>query len=61
MDKEIWKSTGEWPYSLSNILVGVRVIFLPNSPLILSLHKHKGVGTFFNQKNEDPKKEKLLK
>ena len=51
MDKTIWKSTGKWPYFLSNVLVGVRVvIFLPNCPLVLFLLKHKSVGTFLNQK-----------
>ena len=48
MDKTIWKLTGEWPYFLGNVLVGVRVVFLPNCPLVLSLHKHKGVGVFLN-------------
>ena len=59
MDKEICK-LGEWPYFLGNILVGVRVIFLPDCPLILSILKHKGIGTFLNKKKkiEDPKLEK---
>ena len=46
MDKSIWKSTGEWPYFLGNVLVEVRVVFLPNCPLILSLLKHGDVGAF---------------
>ena len=46
MDKSIWKSTGEWPYFLDNVLVEVRVIFLPDCPLILSLLKHRDVGAF---------------
>ena len=57
MDKVIWKLIGEWPYFLGNILVGVRVIFLPDSLLVLSLFKHRGVETFLNKKkkNEDSK------
>ena len=49
MNKEIWKSIGEWPYFLGNILVGVRVVFLPDYPLVLSLLKHRGVRAFLNQ------------
>ena len=48
MDKAIWKLIGNLSYFLSNILVGVRVAFLPDCPLILSLHKHRGVGVFLN-------------
>ena len=48
MDKAIWKLTGEWSYFLGNVLVGVRVVFLPDYPLILSLLKYNGVGAFFN-------------
>ena len=33
-------------YFLGNILVGIRVIFLPDCPLILSLLKYRGVGNF---------------
>ena len=33
----IWKSTGEWPYFLDNVLVRVRVIFLLDYSLVLSL------------------------
>ena len=47
MDKTIWKFTGE-SYFLGNVLVGIRVAFLPNCPLVLSLLKHKGVGAFLN-------------
>ena len=61
MDKVIWKLIGKRPYFLGNILVGVKVIFLPNCPLVLSLHKHRGVGVFFNQKNKESKQKKLLK
>ena len=55
MDKAIWKSTGEWPYFSGIVLVGVRVVFLLNYPLVLSLLKHKDIGVFLNEKNEDPK------
>ena len=48
MDKTIWKSTGEWPYVLGNILVRVRVLFLLNCHLVLSLLKHRSFGTFLN-------------
>ena len=30
--------------------MGVRVVFLLNCPLVLSLHKHKGVRIFLNKK-----------
>ena len=50
MDKEIWKSIGKWPYFLGNILVGVRVVFLPDCSLILSLFKHMDIGIFLNKK-----------
>ena len=61
MDKEIWKLIGKWPYFLGNVLVRVKVVFLLDYPLVLSLLKHKDVGAFLNQKNEDPKQEKPLK
>ena len=56
MDKVIWKLirelkkklTREWSYFLGNILVGVRIVFLPDCPLVLSLLKYKGVGAFLN-------------
>ena len=48
MDKTIWKLTREWSYFLGNVLVGVRVVFLLNCSLILSLHKHRGIGVFLN-------------
>ena len=51
MDKVIWKSTEEGPYFLGNVLVRVRVVFLPNCFLILSLHKHRSVEAFLNKKN----------
>ena len=40
------KLTGEWPYFLGNILVEVKVVFLLDCPLVLSLLKHRDVGTF---------------
>ena len=61
MDKAIRKSTGEWPYFLGNVLVGVRVVFLPDCPLVLSLLKHRSIGAFLNQKNEELKQEKPLR
>ena len=48
MDKTIWKLTGNLSYYLGNILVGVRVSFLPDCPLILFLLKYGGVGAFLN-------------
>ena len=33
----------------------VRVVFLPDCPLILSPHKHRSVWVFLNQKNEEYK------
>ena len=54
MDKVIWKLTGEWFYFLSNVLVEVRVAFLPYYPLVLSLLKYKGRG-IFKLKNEKSK------
>ena len=52
MDKVIWKSIGEWPYFLDNILVGVRVIFLSDHYLVLSLLNHRGVWAFLNKKKK---------
>ena len=46
MDKSIWKSTEDWPYFLGNVLIEVKVVFLPDCPLILSLLKHRDVGAF---------------
>ena len=54
MDKEIWKSAGEWPYFLGKVLVGVGIVFLPDCPLVLSLLKHRDVGAFFTQKMRNP-------
>ena len=61
MDKSIWKLTGNLSYFLGNVLVEVRVVFLPDCPLILSLLKHRGVGAFSNYENEESKQEKPLK
>ena len=43
--------------------MGVRVVFLSDCPLVLSLLKlkHRGVDAFLNKKNEDPKYVKYLK
>ena len=30
--------------------MGVRVVFLPDYPLVLSLLKYKGIGAFLNKK-----------
>ena len=38
----------------------VRVVFLPNCPLIFSLHNHRSVGVFLNQKNEKFKQKSPL-
>ena len=46
MDKVILKLKGEGPYFLGNVLVGVRVVFFLDCPLILSLLKHRDVGAF---------------
>ena len=48
MDKVIWKSTREWSYFLGNVLVGVKVAFLPKYLLILYLLKYRGVEVFLN-------------
>ena len=41
--------------------MGVRVIFLPDCVLVLSLLKRRGVEAFLNQKNKGPKQGKPLK
>ena len=46
--------------SLGKDLVGVRVAFLPNYPLVLSLLKHRGVGAFLNLKIRNPNRESPL-
>ena len=50
--------TAEWPYFLGNILVWVRVVFLPDCRLVFSLLKHRGVGVFLNQKKKKEKKKR---
>ena len=55
MNKAIWKSTREWSYFLGNVLVGVRVVLLPDCPLVLSLFKHRGVGTFLKKEKRRKK------
>ena len=55
------KLTREWSYFLGNVLVRVRVVFLPDCPLVLFLLKYKGVGAFLNKKNEESKQGKPLK
>ena len=39
----------------------VRVLFLPNYPLVLSPLKHRDVRAFLNQENEESKQGKSLK
>ena len=34
--------------------MGVKIVFLPDCPLILSLLKHKGVRAFLNKKMKNP-------
>ena len=43
--------------------MGVRVVFLPDCPLVLSLLKRRSVGVFWTQKKKkkESKQEKLLK
>ena len=48
MNKLISKITGKWSYFLGNILVGIKVTFLPDCPLILSLFKHRSIKIFLN-------------
>ena len=47
-------------YFLGNVLVGVRVVFLPDCPLVLSLLKNRGVGIFLNKKMRIPNNESSL-
>ena len=46
---------------LGNVLVGIRIVFLPDYSLILSLLKYRGVRVFLKKKNEKSKQEKPLK
>jgi len=48
VDNVIWKLTGEWSYLLGNVLVEVRVVFLPDCPLVLSLLKYRDIRIFLN-------------
>ena len=42
--------------------MGVRVVFLPDCPLVLSLLKRRGVRAFWTKKkNDESKQGKLLK
>ena len=41
--------------------MGVRVVFLPNYPLVLSPLKHRDVRAFLNQENEESKQGKSIK
>ena len=45
---------------LGNVLVGIRVVFLPDCPLILSLLKYRGVRAFLNQKMRNPNRRNPL-
>ena len=40
--------------------MGIRVVFLPNYPLVLSLLKHKDVWAFLNKKMRSPNRENPL-
>ena len=40
--------TEKWSYFLGNVLMGVRVVFLPNCPIVLFLLKHRGIWAFLN-------------
>ena len=42
--------TRKWSSFVDNVLVGVRVVFLPNCPLVLSLLKYKDVRAFKKKK-----------
>ena len=60
MDKVIWKLPENLSYFLGNVLVGVRVAFLLDCPLVLSLLKHRGVRAFLNLKMRNPNRENPL-
>ena len=40
--------------------MGVKIIFLPDCPLVLSLLKHRDIGTFLNIKMRNPNRENPL-
>ena len=46
--KQFEKLQESSPIYLGNVLVVVKVTFLPECPLVLSLLKHRGVGAFLN-------------
>ena len=50
MNKSIEKLIKEWSYFLSNVLMGVIVVFLSDYSLILCLLRHKSVTAFLNKK-----------
>ena len=50
MDNVIWKLIEKWSYFLGNVLVRVRVAFLSDCTLVLSILKYKGIGSFLNKK-----------
>ena len=58
MNKSIGKLIKEWSYFLSNVLMGVRVVFLSDYSLILCLLRHKSVTAFLNKKKEEFKSKK---
>ena len=41
--------------------MGVKVVFLPDCLLVLSLLKYRDVWAFLNQKNKDPNQENPLR
>ena len=47
-------------FFLGKDLVGVRIAFLSNYPLVLSLLKHRSVGTFLNLKIRNPNRRSPL-
>ena len=53
MNKAIWKSTEEWLYFLGNVLMGVRIVFLLDCHLVLSLLKYRSVGAFKKKKKTE--------
>ena len=48
MNKSIWKLIRKWSYFLGSVLVGIKVAFLSNCSLVLSLFEHKSVKAFLN-------------
>ena len=60
MDKVIWKLIENLSYFLGNILMGVRVAFLPDYSLILSLLKHRDIEAFWTKKMENSNRKNSL-